>query len=88
MPQGGDLYVNVARHEDKIHIAFKDNGSGIPDNIKDKVFEPFMSYGKKNGVGLGLPITEKIIKEHDGTIIIDSKVGAGTTVTLVLPIVN
>ena len=88
MPQGGDLYVNVIRHEDKIHISFKDSGVGIPDSIKDKIFEPFMSYGKKNEVGLGLPITEKIIKEHDGSIIIDSKVGVGTTVTLVLPIVQ
>ena len=87
MPQGGSLYVNVSNDNTKIYIAFKDNGSGIPAGVMDKVFEPFMSFGKKHGVGLGLPIAEKIVKEHDGKITITSD-ASGTVVTITLPIVK
>jgi signal transduction histidine kinase/CRP-like cAMP-binding protein len=87
MPQGGSLYVNVSNDNDKVDISFKDSGSGIPAGVLEKVFEPFMSFGKKHGVGLGLPIAEKIIKEHDGKIAITSDL-TGTIVTITLPIVK
>ncbi|MCE1189700.1 MAG: cyclic nucleotide-binding domain-containing protein [Ignavibacteria bacterium] len=90
MPQGGDLYVN-ARLTDAGNVAeicFKDKGTGIAPGILERIFEPFMSIGKTHGVGLGLPITEKIIKEHEGTIKIESKEGEGTSVTILLPVVK
>ena len=90
MPQGGELYVTARVSEDdsKLLIAFKDKGVGIPESILEKMFEPFMSHGKPNGVGLGLPITEKIVKEHDGSIHIESELGEGATVIIELPIVK
>jgi len=87
MPQGGGLYVNASQDSEKVYIAFKDNGVGIPSSVLEKVFEPFMSYGKKHGVGLGLPIAEKIVKEHNGKISITSDI-TGTVVTIALPIVH
>ncbi len=90
MPQGGELYVTarVSPDDTKLVISFKDKGVGIPDSILEKIFEPFMSHGKPNGVGLGLPITEKIIKEHEGNIHIESELGEGATVVIELPIVK
>ncbi len=87
MPRGGSLYVNASNDNNTVYIAFKDNGSGIPAGVLDKIFEPFMSFGKKHGVGLGLPIAEKIIKEHDGKISITSD-STGTVVTITLPLVK
>ncbi len=87
MPRGGALYVNATNDNNTVYISFKDNGSGIPDGVLDKIFEPFMSFGKKHGVGLGLPIAEKIIKEHDGKISITSD-ATGTVVTIALPLVK
>lgn len=90
MPQGGELYITARLSEDesKILISFKDHGVGIPSSILDKVKDPFMSHGKPHGVGLGLPITEKIVKEHDGNITVESQLGEGTTVTIELPVVK
>jgi signal transduction histidine kinase/CRP-like cAMP-binding protein len=88
MGSGGNLYLSTILSEDSILISFKDSGLGIPDSLIDKIWEPFMSHGKKNGVGLGLPIAEKIIKEHGGTISVESDLGTGATFTIKLPIVN
>jgi signal transduction histidine kinase len=87
MIRGGGLYVNASNDNNTVYISFKDDGCGIPDSVKDKVFEPFMSFGKKHGVGLGLPIVEKIVKEHDGKISLSSD-ETGTTVTITLPLVK
>jgi nitrogen-specific signal transduction histidine kinase len=90
MPQGGELYVTARTSEDdsKLIIAFRDKGVGIPPSILEKILVPFMSHGKPHGVGLGLPITEKIVKEHDGSLIIESELGEGATVTIELPIMK
>ncbi|MDP2304076.1 MAG: GAF domain-containing protein [Ignavibacteria bacterium] len=88
MGTGGNLYISTTLGEASVSISFKDSGLGIPDSLIDKIWEPFMSHGKKNGVGLGLPIAEKIIKEHGGTIAVETDLGTGTTFTIKLPIVN
>lgn len=90
MPGGGELYVSTKLSEtgDKVIISFKDKGLGIPESIKDKIFEPFMSQGKSHGVGLGLPIAEKIVKEHGGKIEVESAMGEGTTINIILPVVT
>jgi signal transduction histidine kinase len=71
-----------------VEIRFKDNGLGIPDGFKEKIFEPFMSYGKKEGTGLGLAITKKIIESHNGKIAVQSSLGEGTTFIVTLPIAS
>jgi len=71
---------------EQVIIKITDNGTGIPEDIKDKVFEPFFTtkdVGK--GVGLGMSIAYKTIQNHNGKITIDSEVGIGTTFSIVLP---
>ena len=66
-------------------ITFGDTGSGIPPELLDKIFEPFFTT-KPKGTGLGLAITRQIVKQHLGTISVESIVGVGTKFTLRLPI--
>ncbi|MDR3611016.1 MAG: ATP-binding protein [Ignavibacteriaceae bacterium] len=85
MPKGGNLYVTTKREGDNILIELKDNGFGIPDSIKEKIFEPFITQGKINRTGLGLAIAEKIIEEHNGVIRAESYPGVGAVFTIVIP---
>jgi signal transduction histidine kinase len=72
-----------------IRIEIKDNGSGIPQDIIDKIFDPYFTTKHKSimhsGTGLGLFIAHQNMQDHDGTIDVKSKVKAGTTFTLTLP---
>ena len=85
MPQGGNFYVIVSREGVSLKIEFKDTGLGIPDSIKERIFEPFMSHGKEERTGLGLAIVEKIVKEHNGKIWAESDLGEGSVIVVVLP---
>jgi PAS domain S-box-containing protein len=85
MPQGGKLTVSTASKNGQIEIIIADTGKGIPDEEMERVFRPFYST-KHGGTGLGLPITEHIIKEHRGNILVQSSVDLGTLFTIRLPI--
>ncbi len=85
MPDGGDINLTTKLEDDKVLIIFKDNGTGIPTGFHEKIFEPFMSYGKKTGTGLGLSVTKKIVEEHNGRISASSELGMGCTITITLP---
>ena len=69
-----------------LQIQICDNGPGLPLDIKDEVFDPFVS-GKENGTGLGLALASKIITEHDGWITVDSIPG-NTVFTISLAAIN
>jgi two-component system NtrC family sensor kinase len=86
--EGGVIYLVTGRHEsDQVKIEVIDNGCGIPEDVLPKVLDPFFTTkAAGQGTGLGLSIVNKIIQEHGGTIKIDSKVGKGTKVTVLLPI--
>ena len=86
MPGGGALRLHVAREGDEVHIQVADSGCGIPPESQEKVWQPFVTMGKKHGTGLGLPIVRKIIEDHGGTITLQSEVGKGTTFAIRLPI--
>ncbi len=88
MPDGGKVLVSTKRDGDKVRISFKDDGLGIPDGFKEKIFEPFMSHGKKEGTGLGLTITKKIVEAHTGTISVESELGKGAEFTITLPVAS
>lgn len=88
MPEGGKIFVTTEIENEFVKIKIKDNGLGIPESIKEKIFEPFMSQGKKIGVGLGLSISEKIITEHNGKIEVESDLGEGATFIILLPIIS
>ncbi len=73
--------------ESDIEILFKDNGSGIPENIRDKIFDPFFTTKEVGqGTGLGLSISYGIIKEHQGSIDIAETSAAGTVFRVILPV--
>lgn len=87
MPAGGLLNVQLEKVDGHGKISIQDNGSGIPPERMKHLGEPFYST-KEKGTGLGLMICQKIIKEHHGSLSIQSNVSEGTTVTILLPIAN
>jgi two-component system NtrC family sensor kinase len=70
-----------------LQIIVADNGVGIPPEILPKIFQAFVSDKGSKGTGLGLPVSEKIIKEHGGRIVVESEVGSGTRFILEIPAV-
>jgi nitrogen fixation/metabolism regulation signal transduction histidine kinase len=66
-------------------IWIKDSGQGIPENIRDRVFEPYFT-SKREGAGLGLAIVERIVFDHDGSIWFETQEGVGTTFIVDLPL--
>lgn len=89
MSNGGALTVNSELHEDGKNIIVKiiDTGEGIPEQRLSKVFQIFCT-SKKERYGIGLPQAERYIETHLGTIGLESEKGAGTTVSVVLPVVK
>lgn len=86
MPEGGRIFVSTKVENDNVKLLFKDEGMGIPESIVDKLFEPFMTHGKKNGTGLGLTIAKKIVQGHNGSIYVESMLGEGSTFIIELPV--
>jgi len=87
MPRGGTLTVRTEKEDTKVLIRIQDTGTGIPEEIRNKIFEAFFTTKQKvKGVGLGLSVCYGIIKDHGGEIRVDSKEGKGTTFTISLPI--
>lgn len=79
--------VEVKAHETRegLEIRVADNGPGIPQAIRDKLFQPFVSYGKEKGTGLGLTTVQKIIQEHGGDVQVEISAPGSTVFLLVLP---
>lgn len=92
-PDGGTITVGLHERNGAIELSVADTGSGIPEEIRDKIFEPFVTTkgalggSQTPGTGLGLSISYGIVQEHGGAIIVDSVVGRGTTMIVRLPIV-
>jgi signal transduction histidine kinase len=85
MPDGGTLSIITNCVDNDVHITVKDTGIGISKENIAKIFEPYFTT-KETGTGLGLTLAFKIIKEHNGEILITSKLGKGTSFELILPI--
>ncbi|WNF21239.1 PAS domain S-box protein [Mesobacillus jeotgali] len=84
MPDGGDLKVRTEIQDDNVVISIKDTGVGIPPETLKKIGEPFYTT-KKNGNGLGLMVSFKIIESHNGKVYIESEQNKGTTFKIMLP---
>ncbi|MBF0553012.1 MAG: PAS domain S-box protein [Nitrospirae bacterium] len=83
----GEVKIRTSVDTEKIEIAITDNGKGIPPEIQTRIFDPFFTTKPVGvGTGLGLSISYKIIKEHQGDILVDSTAGKGTTFTVKLPL--
>jgi len=87
MPKGGTLTVQTRREDNKILIDIQDTGMGIPEGIRDKIFDAFFTTKQAvKGVGLGLSVCYGIIKDHGGEIKVESEEGKGSHFTIILPI--
>ena len=81
----GTIRVELDSSAEAIQARVIDDGPGIPPQIQNKVFEPFVSAGKPGGTGLGLAIVSKIVRDHDGTAAIETTSDFGTVVLIKLP---
>lgn len=83
MPEGGRLTVSTAMERHRVRVTVADNGPGIPVELQDKVFNPFFTTKQvASGAGLGLAMTRKIITDLGGDLLLRSRPGEGTQVTL------
>jgi nitrogen-specific signal transduction histidine kinase/DNA-binding NarL/FixJ family response regulator len=85
MPDGGTLMITAARVAEYVHLEIHDTGSGIPDEIRERIFDPFVTHGKIHGTGLGLAVVRRIVEEHHGDVSVSSST-TGTTFTIRLPL--
>jgi signal transduction histidine kinase len=86
MPEGGiiALGADYDTGTESFLLTFADQGGGIAPEEMPKIFQPYFTT-KEAGIGLGLAITERIIREHGGEILVESEPGKGTTFSVVLP---
>lgn len=86
MPSGGRFFLSVEKEGNDLVFRAKDNGPGIPQDIAGRLFESFVTSGKKHGTGLGLAIVRKIAQEHGGSVTCKSQVGKGSSFEVRLPV--
>jgi signal transduction histidine kinase len=85
---GGSIEVILREVSGGVEIRVCDNGRGIPESVKGRLFEPFVSYGKENGTGLGLTVVQKIIQDHGGDVTVEKTSDEGTVFRLLLPLAS
>lgn len=82
----GIITVTAKDQSDSVLITVSDNGPGLPDELKARMFEPFATMGKAKGTGLGMAIAKSIVEAHGGRIAFETTHGKGTTFLITLPI--
>ena len=85
MPSGGVLRLGLRQTGPGAVFSIADTGCGISEELQAKIFEPFVTYGKSKGTGLGMAIAKSVIEAHNGSIALRSKPGIGTTVEVSVP---
>jgi two-component system NtrC family sensor kinase len=87
MPQEGTLRVTTAAQgADHLVITVEDDGVGIPESVRTRLFEPFVTTKEARGVGLGLAVSRSVVDRHQGKISVESEIGRGTRFTIELPV--
>jgi len=86
VPRDGEIEVAIEEADGTVRISIHDNGPGIAEPIRDQIFQPFVSFGKENGTGLGLTIAHKILADHGGLLRLANTSPSGTTFELTLPL--
>jgi signal transduction histidine kinase len=81
----GRVQVTIGHSGGSLAIAVADNGPGIAEAIREKLFHPFVSYGKENGTGLGLTVVQKIVQDHGGNIVVERTADARTVFRITIP---
>ena len=82
------LWISTRKEEERVEICIKDNGSGMPPDVIDKIFNPFFTTKPTDkGTGLGLAISNDIVRQHGGSIRVDSEAGQYTEMIIELPLI-
>ncbi|NDC79674.1 MAG: GAF domain-containing protein [Verrucomicrobia bacterium] len=84
MPEGGELKLGVQARGGSVFLSVQDSGQGMPREIADRLFEPFLSR-RPGGTGLGMALVRRTVEAHGGSLRVDSKPGKGTQVEIRLP---
>jgi signal transduction histidine kinase len=82
----GEIDIKIREIPHGVEVQVADNGRGISESIRSQLFEPFISFGKENGTGLGLTVVQKIIQDHGGDVKVEKTSSEGTVFKLVLPL--
>ena len=85
MPHGGTVSITAQAVSGAVLVAVEDDGPGIPDGIRERLFQPFTTSGKKNGLGLGLALSRESIQAHGGDLWRDAEYHTGTRFWIRLP---
>jgi signal transduction histidine kinase len=87
VPAGsGKIDIELRRKGESLEIRIEDNGPGIADAVRDRLFEPFVSHGKENGTGMGLTVVQKILQDHGGDVAVEHSSASGTTFRINIPL--
>jgi signal transduction histidine kinase len=82
----GEIDIRIREIPHGVEVQVADNGRGISESIRGQLFEPFVSFGKENGTGLGLTVVQKIVQDHGGDIKVEKTSSEGTVFKLALPL--
>jgi signal transduction histidine kinase/CheY-like chemotaxis protein len=85
MPTGGTLTLATREVDGAVEISVADTGTGMSDDVRSRIFDPFFTTKGKTGMGLGLAVSYGIISRHEGTVVVESEQGRGTTFRIALP---
>lgn len=85
LEKNGKIELVSIEHQNSVEIQIRDNGKGIPLEIRDTLFEPFTTFGKTKGSGLGTAIVKRIVEAHKGSINLETKTNVGTIFKIFLP---
>jgi signal transduction histidine kinase len=85
-PESGKIDISLKRQGESLEIRIEDNGPGIAEAVRDRLFEPFVSHGKENGTGMGLTVVQKILQDHGGEVQVEQTSASGTTFRANLPL--
>ena len=85
-PGSGKIDIQLRRTGESLEIRIEDNGPGIAETVRDRLFEPFVSHGKENGTGMGLTVVQKILQDHGGDVAVEQSSSSGTTFRINIPL--
>lgn len=84
--ESGKIEIDLRRVGEKLEIRIEDNGPGIAEAVRERLFDPFVSHGKENGTGMGLTVVQKIVQDHGGDVTVEQTSPAGTTFRINVPL--
>jgi len=85
MPAGGEVRITAHPDKDAVVVRVRDNGPGIAPEVRARLFQPFVSVGKRNGLGLGLALSRQTVLDHGGDLWVEPASGHGACFCLRLP---